>query len=98
MEILQAYIVINATTTTQNTPRERMLTLTNLLLVNRWKKYKMTQDDGNRTCTVCDGPFDIIGEGGIDGYIGILSVAFCPTCYAGIVDMVQQLHGLDDDE
>ena len=56
------------------------------------------EDDGNRTCTVCDGPFDIIGEGGIDGYIGILPVAFCPTCYAGIVDMVQQLHGLDDDE
>ena len=56
------------------------------------------EDDGNRTCTVCDGPFDIVGEGGIDGYIGILPVAFCPTCYAGIVDMVQQLHGLDDDE
>ena len=56
------------------------------------------KDDGNRMCTVCDGPFDIIGEGGIDGYIGVLSVAFCPTCYAGIVDMVQQLHGLDDDE
>ena len=56
------------------------------------------EDDGNRTCTVCDGPFDIIGEGGIDGYIGVLSVAFCPTCYAGIVDMVEQLHGLDDDE
>jgi hypothetical protein len=56
------------------------------------------EDDGNRTCTVCDSPFDIIGEGGIDGYIGILSVAFCPFCYAGIVDMVQQLHGLDDDE
>jgi hypothetical protein len=58
----------------------------------------MKEDDGNRMCTVCDGPFDIIGEGGTDGYIGILSVAFCPTCYAGIVDMVQQLHGLDDDE
>ena len=58
----------------------------------------MEEDDGNRTCTVCDGPFDIIREGGIDGYIGILSAAFCPTCYAGIVDMVEQLHGLDDDE
>ena len=56
------------------------------------------ENDGNRMCTVCDGPFDIDGEGGIDGYIGILPVAFCPTCYAGIVDMVQQLHGLDDDE
>ena len=27
----------------------------------------MEEDDGNRTCTVCDGPFDIIREGGIEG-------------------------------
>ncbi len=41
-------------------------------------------------CTVCDGPFDIESEGGVEGYIGILPVAFCPTCMAGIYDFAEQ--------
>ena len=50
-------------------------------------------------CTVCDGDFDIEGEGGIAGFIGILPVSFCPTCNAGIFDMVEQYNaemGKDD--
>ena len=42
-------------------------------------------------CTVCDGPFDIELEGGVEGAIGILPVAFCPTCKAGIMDFAEQM-------
>ena len=40
-------------------------------------------------CNVCQGSFTK-EEGGRCGYIGILSVAFCPTCYTGLADMVEQ--------
>jgi hypothetical protein len=41
-------------------------------------------------CSVCQCDFTD-DEGGIQGYIGIIPVAFCPTCYSGICDMVEQL-------
>ena len=41
-------------------------------------------------CTVCSGPFNIDQEGGRQGEIGILPVAFCPTCFAGIMDFAEQ--------
>jgi len=41
-------------------------------------------------CSICQCDFTD-DEGGIQGYIGILPVAFCPTCYSGICDMVSQL-------
>ena len=43
-------------------------------------------------CNVCQCDFTD-DEGGIQGYIGIIPVAFCPTCYSGICDMVEQLDG-----
>jgi hypothetical protein len=43
-------------------------------------------------CSVCQCDFTD-DEGGIQGYIGIIPVAFCPTCYAGICDMVEQIDG-----
>jgi len=46
--------------------------------------------EGENKCSVCqtDSTDD---EGGMLGYIGILPVAFCPFCYSGICDMVEQL-------
>ena len=41
-------------------------------------------------CSICQCDFTD-DEGGIQGYIGILPVAFCPTCYSGMCDMVEQL-------
>ena len=41
-------------------------------------------------CTICGGLFDLDKEGGVEGDIGILPVAFCPTCKAGIFDFVEQ--------
>ena len=47
------------------------------------------------TCSVCTGDFDLDGEGGITGDLGMLPVSFCPTCLAGVTDMVGQL--MEDD-
>jgi len=46
----------------------------------------------DHVCSVCQCDFTD-DEGGIQGYIGIIPVAFCPTCYSGICDMVEQLDG-----
>jgi len=53
-------------------------------------------------CSVCQCDFTD-DEGGIQGYLGILPVAFCPTCFAGLCDMVEQIkdrewEGLTDEE
>lgn len=48
-------------------------------------------------CTICDCKFTE-DEGGLhNGYIGILPVSFCPTCFSGIFDMVDYFNG-DVDE
>lgn len=54
-------------------------------------------------CSVCAYVFDIEAEGGIAGEFGILPVAFCPTCFSCMCDMVEQTDDreweeLDDDE
>jgi len=51
----------------------------------------MSEDNGERTCKICDGPFNIETEGGSEGFIGMLPVTFCPTCKAGIFDFADQL-------
>ena len=48
-------------------------------------------------CNVCSCEFTD-DEGGVLGYFGILPVAFCPTCYSSMVDMVQQDLELEFDE
>lgn len=53
-------------------------------------------------CNVCQCDFTD-DEGGIQGYFGILPVAFCPTCYASMCDMVGQIddrewEGLTEEE
>tara|TARA_R110002126_G_scaffold88416_1_gene211885 strand:+ start:628 stop:969 length:342 start_codon:yes stop_codon:yes gene_type:complete len=53
-------------------------------------------------CNVCQCDFTD-DEGGVQGYLGILPVAFCPTCFAGLCDMVGQMNdreweGLTDAE
>jgi hypothetical protein len=58
--------------------------------------------EGDNECSVCQINFSD-DEGGMLGYIGIIPVAFCPTCYVGICDMVEQLYekeweGLTDEE
>jgi hypothetical protein len=40
-------------------------------------------------CNVCSCTFTD-DEGGVQGYFGMLPVAFCPTCYSSMYDMVEQ--------
>ena len=49
------------------------------------------------TCSVCTGDFDLDGEGGITGDLGMLPVSFCPTCLSGVTDMVSQLMEGDEE-
>ena len=58
--------------------------------------------EGDHQCSVCQTDFTD-DEGGMLGYIGIIPVSFCPFCYSGICDMVEQLYekeweGLTDEE
>jgi hypothetical protein len=50
-----------------------------------------------RECTVCSSKFDPDAEGGVEGYIGILPVAFCPTCMTGIFDFAEQFNYGEED-
>jgi hypothetical protein len=45
-------------------------------------------------CNVCQCDFTD-DEGGVQGYLGILPVAFCPTCFAGLCDMVEQVNEVE---
>ena len=49
-------------------------------------------------CTICGCDFDLESEGGVRGYIGILPVAFCPTCKCGILDFADQFMPLRNDD
>ena len=40
-------------------------------------------------CRICSCQFSD-SEGGVQGYFGMIPVAFCPTCYSSLVDMVSQ--------
>lgn len=51
--------------------------------------------EDNHVCSVCSCDYTE-DEGGTVGYIGILPVAFCPTCLAGVIDMAQQYLGVED--
>lgn len=49
-------------------------------------------------CSVCSCDFEEESEGGVIGYIGVLPVSFCPTCFAGIMDMAEQFRDIDEEE
>ena len=42
-------------------------------------------------CSICECDFDLLGEGGIVGDLGMLPVAFCPFCLTGVTDLAEQL-------
>ena len=53
------------------------------------------ENDSLSKCNICSCDFSLDGEGGIDGYIGILYFALCPTCLSGMQDMCDQLRDYD---
>ena len=48
-------------------------------------------------CSVCSCDFTD-DEGGIQGYFGMLPVAFCPTCSSCMLDMAGQILNGEEDE
>ena len=42
------------------------------------------------TCSLCGGEFDSNAEGGVAGDMGIIPVAFCVWCHAGMYDLYDQ--------
>jgi hypothetical protein len=50
----------------------------------------LEHEGSEHKCNVCSCDFTD-DEGGIQGHFGILPVAFCPTCYSCMVDMVDQI-------
>lgn len=47
-----------------------------------------TVDDGARTCSICNAPFNIDTEGGYEGLFGMIPFSFCVTCNTCVVDYV----------
>ena len=48
-------------------------------------------------CNICDSEIDK-EAGDIEGYFGILPIAFCVWCMSSMTDMVIQFNGFDDIE
>jgi len=48
-------------------------------------------DEGSHECSTCHCVYTD-DEGGIEGYFGILYMAFCPTCFSSICDMADQFN------
>lgn len=62
----------------------------------------LTHVGTDHKCTICQCDFTD-DEGGVQGYLGILPVAFCPFCFSGLCSMIWQLddrewEGLTDEE
>lgn len=47
-------------------------------------------------CSVCSSDYTD-AEAGVEGYFGILPVAFCPWCFTSMCDMVEQYMGYSDE-
>ena len=57
----------------------------------------MDEETLKYTCSVCSCEFTE-DEGGVDGYFGILPVAFCPTCFSCMIDMAEQYLDISETE
>ena len=49
-------------------------------------------------CSICKCKYSE-QEGGLQkGFIGMIEVSFCPTCFSGVLDMADFFRGLDEEE
>lgn len=46
-------------------------------------------DNETHKCSTCSCEYTD-DEGGVQGYFGMIPVSFCPTCFAGAMDMAEQ--------
>lgn len=49
-------------------------------------------------CSICSCEYDILLEGGLRGYIGILPICLCPMCFSGLDMLFTTIHGCSDIE
>ena len=47
-------------------------------------------------CSICRCEFDLEAEGGVEGLIGLIPFAFCPTCKSGVYEWACEQWGDDD--
>ena len=47
-------------------------------------------------CSICSCEFDLEAEGGVEGLIGLIPFAFCPTCKSGVYEWACEQWGDDD--
>jgi hypothetical protein len=57
-----------------------------------------TSNEEQRKCTICHTDYDSEEEGGIEGYLGIIPVSFCSSCFTGVVSMVEEVAGVSLDD
>lgn len=60
--------------------------------------HQPVENSGELICTVCSCEFDIEIEGGVDGYLGILPVCFCPMCFSGLDLFFTEIHGCQEED
>jgi len=60
--------------------------------------HQPVESNSELICTVCSCEFDIELEGGVDGYLGVLAVSFCPMCFSGLDLFFAEIHGCQEDE
>ena len=66
-----------------------------IINIHTGKEVTSTEDVIDNTCSICNGTFTE-DEGGMNGgYIGILPVSFCPTCFNGIMEMARYFFDLE---
>ena len=56
------------------------------------KRYDQEKKEGTHKCNACGCEYTD-DEGGVEGDFGILPMAFCPTCFSCMCDMVSQYMG-----
>ena len=56
--------------------------------LNKEQLLAMQIFDETFSCSICCDLFDIEGEGGTAGFIGLIPANFCPTCLSGVMDML----------
>ena len=66
--------------------------------INTGEEVNVEEKAPKMECTICEGLFDLEGEGGTTGYFGMLMVAFCPFCLSSVLDMARQMLDIKEED
>tara|TARA_Y100001937_G_C7064510_1_gene305379 strand:- start:98 stop:319 length:222 start_codon:yes stop_codon:yes gene_type:complete len=72
--------------------------MTKIINIHSGKEVEYPQKTYS-VCSICECTFSHEDEGGVvGGAIGMIPVNFCPFCLSGILDMSQQMLGVNNEE